>query len=109
MKAMRKFVCLGLPVLLAAVSVPTFAQSNDEDGGEAAVATAQTDPPFSSDAKRDPTIYVQHRLARLKSKLGITAEQEPQWSAFTGTVMQQMEQFRAKHQIGRTPGPRRSE
>jgi len=104
MKATRKFSLIGVPVLLAAVvaSGSAFAQSADADREDATVATAQADPPAATDAKRhDPVAFVQKRLARLKSKLAITAEQEPQWSAFTGTVLQQMEQFKAAHQGGR--------
>ncbi len=34
----------------------------------------------------------------LKSKLSITPEQEAQWSAFSDTVLQQVEQMKASHQ-----------
>ena len=108
MKATRKFSLIGVPVLLAALvtSGSAFAESADADREDATVATAQTDPPTATDAKRhDPVAFAQQRLARLKSKLAITAEQEPQWSAFSNTVLQQMEQFKAAHQ-GRRPAAR---
>jgi hypothetical protein len=101
MKATRKFSLIGVPVLLAVLvtSASAFAQSADADREDGTVATAQADPRTATDAKRrDPVAFAQQRLARLKSKLAITAEQEPQWSAFTGTVLQQIEQFKAAHQ-----------
>jgi len=108
MKATRKFSLIGVPVLLAALATTgsAFAQSADADREDGTVATAQADPPTATDAKRrDPVAFAQQRLARLKSKLAITAEQESQWSAFTSTVLQQMEQFKAAHQ-GRRPAAR---
>jgi periplasmic protein CpxP/Spy len=108
MKATRKFSLIGMPVLLAAIATSgsVFAQSAESDRDDGMVAAAQADPPSATDAKRhDPVAFAQQRLARLKSKLAITAEQEPQWSAFTGTVLQQMEQFKAAHQ-GRRPAAR---
>lgn len=104
MKAMRKLVLIGAPVLLAAVATSTtFAQSADADRDDGTIAAAGADSPSSPEAKRrDPVAFAQQRLIHLKSKLAITAEQEPQWSAFTNTVLQQMEQFRAWHQGRKT-------
>ncbi len=104
MKAMRKLVLIGAPVLLAAVAASTtFAQSADADRDDGTIAAAEADSRSSPEAKRaDPVACAQQRLARLKSKLAITAEQEPQWSAFTNAVLQQMEEFKAAHQGRRT-------
>ena len=105
MKAPRKFSLFGVPVLLAALATSgvVFAQSAESDRDDGTVASAQADPSTATDTKRrDPVAFAQQRLARLKSKLAITADQEPQWSAFTVVVLQQMEQFKAAHQ-GRKP------
>jgi protein CpxP len=101
MKAMRKLFLIGMPVLLTAVVTSTFAQSADADREDATIASARADS-SGTDARHDPVAFAQQRLARLKSKLAITAEQEPQWSAFSNTVLQQMEQFKAQHQGGKT-------
>jgi len=62
-------------------------------------ARAQADSPDGTGAKRhDPGAFAQQRLARLKSELAITSEQEAQWSAFSDTVLQQMHQFKAGYQ-----------
>jgi protein CpxP len=102
MKAMRKLFLIGLPVLLTAVATSTFAQSADADREDATIASARADSSGTDARGNDPVAYAQQRLARLKSKLAITAEQEPQWSAFTSTVLQQMEQFKAAHQGRKT-------
>jgi len=104
MKATRKFVLIAAPLLLTAIgtSSPGFAQSADEDRQDDAVASATADSSGAHAKRHDPVASAQQRLARLKSELAITAEQEPQWSAFTNTVLQQMEQFKARHHDGRT-------
>jgi hypothetical protein len=99
MKAMRKLVLIGMPVLLTAVATSTFAQSADADRDDATITAAQADSSSAPDGKRqDPVAFAQQRLARLKSKLAITAEQESQWSAFASTVLQQMEEIKARRQ-----------
>lgn len=104
MKAMRKLVLIGAPVLLAAVAVSTFAQSADADRDDGTVASARTDSSVEAGAERhDPVASAQQRLARLKSNLAITTEQEPQWTAFSSAVLQQMEQFKAAHQGRKAP------
>jgi LTXXQ motif family protein len=106
MKAMRKLFLIGMPVLLTVVATSTFAQSVDADRDDGTIAAAQAESSSAPEGKRqDPVAFAQQRLARLKSKLAITAEQEPQWSAFSGTVLQQMEQFKAAYQ-GRRPAAR---
>jgi protein CpxP len=100
MKATRKLVLIAVPLVLSAIAVsaPSFAQSADVEREDATIASARADP-AEADAKRhDPVAFAQQRLTRLKSELAITPEQEPQWSAFTSTVLQQMEQFKAWHQ-----------
>ena len=106
MKATRKFVWIAAPLLLIAVATsgPGFAQSTDEDRDDGTVASAGADSPAGARVKRhDPVASAQQRLAKLKSELAITPEQEPQWTAFTNTVLQQMEQFKARHHGARTP------
>ena len=98
MKAMRKVFLIGLPVLLVAVATSTFAQSADVEREDATIASARTDSSGTDAGRHDPVAFAQRRLAKLKSKLAITPEQEPQWSAFTSTVLQQMQQFKAAHQ-----------
>ncbi len=90
MKAMRKLFLIGVPVLLTAIATsgPGFAQSADADREDGTIATARADSAGTEAKRHDPVAFAQQRLARLKSKLAITAEQEPQWSAFTGTVLQ---------------------
>ena len=105
MKATRKLVLIAVPLVLSAIAVsaPSFAQSADVEREDATIASARADP-AEADAKRhDPVAFAQQRLTRLKSELAITPEQEPQWSAFTSTVLQQMEQFKAAHQGRKTP------
>jgi len=104
MKATRKLVLIGVPLVLSAIATsgPGLAQSADVEREDATVASARADS-AGTDAKRhDPVAFAQQRLAQLKSELAITPEQEAQWSAFTNTVLQQMEQFKARHQGGRT-------
>jgi periplasmic protein CpxP/Spy len=98
MKAMRKLFLIGTSVALTAVTTSTFAQSADADRDEATIASARADSSGTDARRSDPVAFAQQRLARLKSKLAITAEQEPQWSAFSNTVLQQMEQFKEQHQ-----------
>jgi hypothetical protein len=105
MKGRRKFVLIAAPLLLTAMAASGlgFAQSADEEREDGAVASARADSADGAQAKQhDPVAFAQQRLAQLKSELAITPEQEAQWSAFTNTVLQQMEQFKARHQGGRT-------
>jgi periplasmic protein CpxP/Spy len=103
MKAMRKIFLIGLPVLLAAAAASTFAQSADVDTEDATIASARADSSGTDARRGDPIAFAQQRLAKLKSKLAITPEQEPQWSAFSSTVLQQMQQFEAARQGGKGP------
>ena len=72
-------------------------------GGRDSSSRRQPDSTGTEAKGHDPVASAQQRLARLKSNLAITAEQEPQWSAFSNTVLQQMEQFKAAHQGRKTP------
>jgi phosphoketolase len=104
MKATRKLAVVGLPFVLSLLAIlnPGFAQSADTDREDESVASARPDSAGGTDATRhDPIAFAQKRLSHLKSKLAITAAQEPQWSAFSDTVMQQMEQMKAAHQGGK--------
>jgi periplasmic protein CpxP/Spy len=94
----RKFLALGLPLLVGSLGVinPGLLRAADEE--PATAAAEQNAPDAQGQHRHDPSAHVQKRLARLKSDLRITPEQEPQWSAFSNTVMQQVEQFKAAHQ-----------
>lgn len=103
MKGIRKLVLVRVPlVLVAAIGAGSvFAQSADADGDEP-VASAP-DPAGTDGRHHDLIASAQKRLSHLKAKLGITAEQEPQWSAFSEAVMQRMAQLQ-----GARPGEKRS-
>jgi hypothetical protein len=103
MKAKRKLFLIGAPILLTAVATSTLAQSADADREDGTVVAARADSTGTEAKRHDAVASAQQRLARLKSNLAITAEQEPQWSAFSNTVLQQMEQFKAAHQGRKTP------
>ena len=100
MKATRKLAVVGLRLVVSLLATigPGFAQSVDTDRQDETIASAQRD---SEGRRHDPVAFAQKRLARLKSDLAISAEQEPQWSAFSDTVMRQMEQMKAAHQGGK--------
>jgi len=92
---------IGVPLLLSAVMLgtPILARSADTVSAEASVAAApERVADASNPGQHDPLAHAQKRLARLKEKLGITAQQETQWSAFSAAVLQQMEQFKADHE-----------
>ena len=98
MKGIRKLVLIVVPLMLGAgVCVGSaFAQSAGADSEDEAIASAPPDAPAATqDRHHDPIAHVQKRLAHLKSTLGITAEQEPQWSAFSDTVMQRVAQLKS--------------
>jgi protein CpxP len=101
MQPTRKLSSL-LPLLLLSSAVLVVSGSvlaADADSEDRAAAIASADTPQAAQAdRRDPAVFVQKRLARLKVKLGITPEQEPQWTAFSDTVLQQVEQMKAAHQ-----------
>ena len=97
MKAIRKLVLVAVPLVLGAgvALSPAFAQSAAADSEDEAIASAPPDAPAASQGQHhDPMASAQKRLTHLKSKLGITAEQEPQWSAFSDTVMQRVVQLK---------------
>jgi hypothetical protein len=101
MQAKRKFVSLTLPILLSAVTLGSAAPARaaDADSEDQVAATVAADVGRAGDAKRhDPAEFAQKRLAKLKSQLRITPEQEAQWSAFSDSVMQQIAQMKAAHE-----------
>ena len=98
MKGIKKLVLVAVSLMLGAVVgiSPAFAQSAGADREDEAIASAPADTPAAGQARHhDPMASAQKRLAHLKSKLGITAEQEPQWSAFSDTVMQRVAQLKS--------------
>jgi protein CpxP len=94
----RKLLVIGLPLLIGSLGAfsPALTRAADQ---EAPAAAVEPDAPQAQPHRQhDPAAYAQKRLSRLKSDLRITPEQEPQWSAFSNTVTQQMQQFKAAHQ-----------
>lgn len=99
MQPTSRFASL-VPLLLlssAALVNSGVALAADSEDRPAAIASADTAQADQA-GRRDPAVFVQKRLAKLKSKLGITADQEAQWSAFSDTVLQQVQQMKAAHQ-----------
>jgi hypothetical protein len=98
MKGIKELVLVAVSLMLGAVVGigAGFAQSAGADREDEAIASAPPDTPAAGHARQhDPMASTQKRLAHLKSKLGITAEQEPQWSAFSDTVMQRVAQLKS--------------
>ena len=91
-----------LPLLIGSLTLasPLLSQAADPQSDEPVAAAGDT-PSAAPHRQHDPAAFVQKRLDRLKSDLHITAEQEPQWSAFSSSVMQQVEQMKAAHQGAR--------
>jgi len=98
MKGIRKLVLVAVPLMLGAVVgvSPAFAQSASGGSEDEDIASAPADASAASEERHhDPRASAQERLTHLKSKLGITAEQEPQWSAFSDAVMQRVAQLKS--------------
>ena len=99
MQHSKKLLSLALPLMLsAAISIGAgIARAENTDVEDQ--ATAAQDQSQSTQRKpHDPAAYAQKRLDKLKTALSITPEQEPQWSAFADSVMQQVQQMKAAHQ-----------
>jgi hypothetical protein len=92
----RKLFAIALPLLIGSASAfsPALLRAADQ---EPTAAAEQTAPQTQEKRHHDRAAYAQKRLERLKAKLRITPEQESQWSAFSNTVMQQMEQLKTAH------------
>jgi protein CpxP len=88
-----------LPLLIGSLTLssPLLSLAADPQSDEPVAAAGDT-PSAAPHRQHDPAAFVQKRLDRLKSDLHITAEQEPQWSAFSSSVLQQVEQMKAAHQ-----------
>lgn len=87
-------LAIALPLTMVAFN-PALVRAADEE--PAAAAESQSAPPAHA-KHHDRGQHVQQRLEKLKADLHITAAQEPQWSAFSNTVMQQVAQFKAAHE-----------
>jgi len=97
----RRLISFGLPLILSAVAIFNAgpARAADADSEDRLAVDAPQDIARATDSGRqEPTAFAQKRLAKLKSALRITPEQEAQWSAFSDTVLMQMEQWKASHQ-----------
>jgi hypothetical protein len=101
MLPIKRFAPL-LPLLLlstAALVNPGRALAVDTNSEDRPATIASADAAQAGQGdKRDPAVFVQKRLDKLKAKLAIRPEQETQWGAFSQTVLQQMEQMKAAHQ-----------
>jgi LTXXQ motif family protein len=99
MQHRKKLLSLALPLMLSAVVTigVGIARAESTDAGDQIVA-AEDQSQSTQRKHHDPAAYAQSRLEKLKSALSITPEQEPQWSAFADSVMQQMNQMKAAHQ-----------
>jgi len=88
-----------LPLLIGSLTLssPLLSLAADPQADKPVAAAGDT-PSAAPHRQHDPAAFVQKRLDRLKSDLHITAEQEPQWSAFSSSVLQQVEQMKAAHQ-----------
>ena len=95
----KRSLFVALPLLIGSLAAlsPALSRAADAQSDEPVAAAGDT-PRAEHQHHRDPAAFVQKRLERLKSDLRITAEQEPQWSAFSSSVLQQMEQLKAAHQ-----------
>ena len=95
----KKLLSLAIPLMLsAAVSIGAgIARAEGTDAGDQ-MAAAEGQPESMQRMHHDPAAYAQKRLEKLKSALGITPDQEPQWSAFADSVMQQVNQMKAAHE-----------
>jgi periplasmic protein CpxP/Spy len=95
----RKSSFVVLPLLIGSLTAlsPMLSQAADAQSDTPAAAAGDT-PQAGQHRRHDPSAFVQKRLERLKSDLRITPEQQAQWSAFSNSVMQQMEQLKAAHQ-----------
>ena len=94
----KKLLSLALPLMLsAAVGIAAgIARAESTDAGDQ-LAAAEAQPQSTQHRHHDPAAYAQKRLDTLKAALSITPEQEPQWSAFADSVMQQVNQMKAAH------------
>jgi hypothetical protein len=99
MQHSKNLLSLAIPLMLsAAVSIGAgVARAQSTDAGDHMVA-AEDQSQSTQRKHHDPVAYVQKRLEKLKSALSITPEQEPQWSTFADSVMQQVNQMKAAHQ-----------
>ena len=94
----KKLLSLALPLMLSvAVGIAAgIARAESTDAGDQ-LAAAEAQPQSTQHRHHDPAAYAQKRLDKLKAALSITPEQEPQWSAFADSVMQQANQMKAAH------------
>jgi len=99
MQHSKKLLSLALPLMLsAAVSIGAgVASAQSTDAGDRTVA-AEDQSQSTQRKHHDLAAYAQKRLDKLKAALSITPEQEPQWSTFADSVMQQVNQMKAAHQ-----------
>ena len=99
MQHSKKLLSLAVPLMLSAFVSSGIGMARAENTGVEDQATAAQDQSQSTQRNHhDPAAYAQKRLDKLKSALSITPEQEPQWSAFADSVMQQVQQMKAAHQ-----------
>jgi len=99
MQHRKKLLSLALPLMVsAAVSIGAGIAYAEGTDAAAQLAAAEDQSQSMQRKHHDPAAYVQKRLDKLKAALSITPEQEPQWSAFADSVMQQVNQMKAAHE-----------
>jgi len=99
MQHSKKLLSLAIPLMLsAAVSIGAGLAYAEGSDSAAQLAAAEDQSQSMQRKHHDPVAYAQKRLDKLKAALSITPEQEPQWSAFADSVMQQMNQMKAAHE-----------
>jgi hypothetical protein len=99
MKRITALSSIAPPVLLSGVLLfrPAPARAEDDVSTQPYEPGATLRVVDAADAAgHDPIAHAQKRLDRLKLHLGITAAQETRWSAFSASVLQQLEQFKAE-------------
>jgi hypothetical protein len=88
-----------LPLLIGSLAAidPALVRADDQQSDAVGAQQNAQQQQAREHRHHDPAAYAQKRLDRLKSKLQITPEQEPKWSAFSSTVLDQMERLKSAH------------
>lgn len=93
MKKPRRYALLALlPLGIALAGAPAFAHEDEEDCKPEMMNQAVPASPVS-----DRSAAMAQRLGKIKTEIGITAEQEGAWKTFTDKIRQQqdsMKEFR---------------
>lgn len=74
------------------------ARAADAISEPSSTVLAAADAAPANGQRHDRAAWAEKRLAKLKTALQITPEQEGAWSQFSGSVREQMQQMRATHE-----------